>query len=186
MPKLKNKPIRIETGYTRGWQVRFYYEKNGSTKYHSRLFSDGVHGSEEEAHDAAIAYRDRHHEEYAGDYRNHEIEPYRRRDKRNNSGVPGIVFYKYDGVKRPRIHVRAHICQEDGKVRTKSISLNKHGNELAVVRACKFRFDGLKKLHGDANPATSWQRLYNEIVETVGDRYDLRPAQEPENNSTAS
>ena len=79
MPKLKNEPIRIETGNTRGWQVRFYYQKNGETKYHSKLFSDGVYGGKDEAYDAAIEYRDENQDTFTADYRDREIEPYRKR-----------------------------------------------------------------------------------------------------------
>ena len=179
MPKLKNKPIRIETGYTRGWQVRFYYKQDGQTKYHSKLFSDGVYGGEKDALDAAISYRDENQDSFTVGYRNREIEPYRRRDDRNNSGVPGVVFYEYDGVKQPRIHVRAHVCKKDGKVCTKTLSLGKHGNESAVQQVCRYRYDGLAELHGEANPYPSWQRLYNEIVRTVGDRYELVEVDEP-------
>lgn len=176
MPKLKNEPIRIETGNTRGWQVRFYYQnEEGETKYHSKLFSDGVYGGEEEAYDAAIEYRDENQDEFTKGYRDREIEPYRKRDKRNNSGVPGIMFYKYNGKRGTLNHVRAHVPSEDGHIRTKTLSMAKHGSEEAVKKVCRFRYEGLKELHGDENPYPSWQRLYNEIVDTVGDKYGLEP-----------
>lgn len=179
MPRLKNKPIRIETGNTRGWQVRFYYQEEGETKYHSKLFSDGVYGGKDEAYEAAIEYRDENQETFTAEYRDREIEPYRKRDSRNNSGVPGIVFYEYEGAEGMLAHVRAHVSLHDGKVRTKTMSLSKHGSETAVKAACRFRYDGLANLHGDNNPYPSWQRLYNEIAATVGDLYELEPVEEP-------
>jgi hypothetical protein len=179
MPKLKNEPIRIETHNTRGWQVRFYYQEDGKTKYHSKLFSDGVFGSKKEALRAALKYRDDNQDVFTRDYRNREIEPYRKRDKRNNSGVPGIMFYEFDGADGSLVHVRGHVPGKDKRLITKTISLNKHGNEAAVKAICRFRYNGLKKLHGKNTPYPSWQRLYNEVVSTVGDKYDLSPVEEP-------
>ena len=179
MPKLKNEPIRIETGNTRGWQVRFYYQKDGKTRYHSKLFSDGVHGGKREAYRAAIAYRDAHHEEFLHAYRDYGVEPYRRRDRRNNSGVPGIMFYEHEGTDGKLVHVRAHVPSRGETLRTKTLSLNKHGAEAAVKEACRFRYQGLRKLHGKATPYESWQRLYNVVVETVGKKYGLSPVEEP-------
>lgn len=180
MPKLKSNPIRIETGNTKGWQVRFYYREGGKTRYHSKLFSDGLHGGKRTAYRAAIAYRDAHHEAFLNAYRSYEIEPYRRRDRRNNSGVPGIMFYEHEGTSGPLVHVRAHVPGTGGRLRTKTLSLAKHGAEMAVKEACKFRYKGLRKLHGASTPYASWQRLYNAIVEAVGERYGLQPVEEPE------
>ncbi len=175
MPKLKNEPIRIETDDTKGWQVRFYYQEDGKTKYHSKLFSDGVHGGKRAAYKEAVKYRDEHLDTFTADYRNREIEPYRKLDQRNNSGVPGIMFYEFDGTRGALVHVRAHVPGEDGKLRTKTLSLNRHGPSSAVKKACRFRYDGLKKLHGRNNPYPSWQRLYEEIYEAVGEQYELKP-----------
>ena len=178
MPKLKSEPVRIVTGNTRGWQVRFYYQEDGKTKYHSKLFSDGVHGGEQAAYEAAIAYRDAHQHDF-GSCRDRDIEPYRRADRRNNSGVPGIVFYEHAGKRGPLVHVRAHVPAAEGAGQTKTLSLKKHGRVEAVQAACRFRYEGLAELHGDASPYASWQRLYNEIVATVGKRYGLTPVEEP-------
>ena len=181
MPKLKSKPIRIETGNTNGWQVRFYYRSDdGETKYHSKLFSDGVHGGKDEAYQAAIQYRDENQDAFSEGMRDREIEPYRRRDRRNNSGVPGIMFYQYDAQDGTKHHVRAHVSDGEDNLRTKTLSLAKHGSEEAVKRVCKFRYEGLAKIHGTDNPYPSWQRLYNEIVSTVGEKYGLEPLKETE------
>lgn len=98
MSKLKSEPVRIETGATRGWQVRFYYKSGGRTKYQSKLFSDSKCGGNDEAYEAAIRYRDEHSGALPEEYRDREIEPYRKRDRRNNSGVTGITFYKQNAT----------------------------------------------------------------------------------------
>ncbi|PSQ89285.1 MAG: hypothetical protein BRD45_03745 [Bacteroidetes bacterium QS_8_64_10] len=175
MPQLKNEPVRIETGTTRGWQVRFYYQnEDGETKYHSKLFSDGVHGGRQEAWDAAIEYRDDNIEDFLKEYRDSEIEPYRRREKRNNSGVPGVMFYERENKHgETYYHVRAHVVGEADTTRMQTLSTLEHGNEGAVKKACQFRYEGLSEIHGENNPYPSWERLYNEIVDTVGEKYDL-------------
>ena len=63
------------------------------------------------------------------------------------------------------------------------MSLNKHGAEAAVQEVCRFRYNGLEELHGEANPYPSWERLYNEIARTVGDEYDLQPLDEQNEDS---
>ncbi|MEM6645862.1 MAG: hypothetical protein AAF730_06385 [Bacteroidota bacterium] len=179
MPKLKSEPIRIESKSTHGWQVRFYYRLEGQVKYRSKLFSDGIHGGRDEAYAAAIAYRDAEYPRYANEYRDRAIEPYRRRDRRNNSGVPGIMFYEHEGKRGMNVHVRGHIPGEGNQLITKTLSLTKHGHKGAVREICKFRFEGLKRLHGRNNPYPSWQHLYNEIVDHVGAEYGLSRIKEP-------
>lgn len=179
MPKLKSEPVRIDSPSTHGWQVRFYYQEDDKVKYHSKLFSDGVYGSKAKAYKAAIAYRDKVYPRYANAYRDRSLEPYRRADRRNNSGVPGIMFYAYTGKRGARMHVRGHIQDKDNRLLTKTLSLHKHGARAAVKAVCRFRYNGLRKLHGRTNPYPSWQRLYNEVVAHVGEAYNLKPIKEP-------
>ncbi len=134
---------------THGWQVRMS-KKN--KKYHSRLFSDGVYGGQEQALAAAQAYLEEYHRQYPAESSLPKLYPYGfhegKRLSSNKSGVTGVsrtheygrwdtqkehkryywgAFYTIDG--EGRRHVRGH----------EKFYIEEWGEEGARQRAVEFR-----------------------------------------------
>lgn len=122
--------FRIETGNTRGWQVRIERNKEA----HSRLFSDSLHGGTDGALEAALAWRDAKLEELP-DYETptaHLHTPEVRRkaaEAVNRTGVIGIGFSMYAQKNgEPAPYVTCHWRDpESGRRKSSSYSVNKHG-----------------------------------------------------------
>jgi hypothetical protein len=131
--------VRVEGNRCRGWQVR----GPGKRGYHSRLFSDGVHGGPEKARAEAEAYKQEVEKKYPPKPPN--LPPYSStRSRRNTSGVIGVhrshSYHHESGLKQ---EYWAAFCPvgPDGKRYMKRfyITDENYSEEQAFQLAVEFR-----------------------------------------------
>ena len=158
MPRAKG-IIRIDSDSTHGWQVRVY--RHGKT--FSRLFSDRKMGGEEDAFEAALAYRATLEEEVE----QMPAPPPRRRlvhsNRNNSTGVVGVSrTYKRDrrGVRHEVYAVSWN--PEPGVARGTSYSIKRYGEDTAFRLACKLRWEKMRDIYGDRYGVKSYLDLYRQ------------------------
>jgi len=140
--KLPTGIMRFEQGNTRGWWVRVMREGTMFRK----LFSDNVHGSPEIALENAKKYLGELNEAFPKT-RKSRI----RKEKRKGASGP------IPGVWKQKTYSRGHEywawivqwCPEPGEVKTRSFSVNKHGDAGAMRKAIGVRLAELEKLKGE-------------------------------------
>ncbi len=127
MTNNKHNISRIDTRATHGWQVRITRKSNPCSKF----FADRQNGGQQEALQAAIAWRDeqlKSSPKLAG----RSIEESRKGIK---TGVPGLMVGYEEGATGTfpylNVSVRRH-----GKLTTRSVSIAKWGLRAALWKAC--------------------------------------------------
>jgi hypothetical protein len=134
---------------THGWQVRGGRRRK---KYHSRMFSDGVYGGQEQALAAAQAYLEEYHQKYPEESELPAHYPYGfhegRRLSRNTSGVTGVYrTHEYGRRDKAKEHQRYYwgaFYTIDGQgrqhvLRHKKFYVEEWGEAAARQRAIEFR-----------------------------------------------
>ena len=119
MKKLHKGISRIDSKNTHGWYVRIY--ANGGV-FVSKLFSDRLHGSKQQALKDAIAFRD--HNQMVADLKKKELRGknkrpfYRKPPKNNTSGFVGVnEIISTSGGKK--VHYFQATWSENGRARSK-------------------------------------------------------------------
>ena len=141
MPYPKHRNIfRIESGKTRGWQVRIERRK----RQYSKLFSDVLLGGTDEALEAALKWRDTMYEQLPSMAEVTEETRRKTAEAVNRTGVVGIGFSMQRQRNGRRVpYVAAYWRDpETGKRRATSYSVDKHGLRGAVRRACRSLREG--------------------------------------------
>ena len=144
---------------THGWQVRIKRHKKQYTKY----FSDKKHGSNEEALEEAITYRDELLEELP-----EPQDPVERSARaRSKTGVVGLNFcHKDDGSGTLKPYVQLSWLEDDGTRRSAAFSVNKWNLRRAVWKAC-VRLHRARTEKGESTHEVQemFQTAYPRIVE---------------------
>jgi hypothetical protein len=115
---------RIDSKNTHGWYVRIYADSGVFT---SKLFSDRLYGSKDNALKNAIAFRD--HNQMVADIHKAQSprkarKPYFERPAKNNtSGIVGVNEVKTT-MKGREVHYFQSTWSEDGKPRSKKFYVN--------------------------------------------------------------
>lgn len=139
--KKKMKGIsRIDSNNTHGWYVRIYAE---SGVFSSKLFSDKLYGTKEEALQNAIKYRD-HNQMVADIYKSKLPKPYRKTffekpGRHNSSGYVGVN--EVDTIVNERkVHYFQATWSVDGISKSKKFYINsKRTADEAKVLAIEWR-----------------------------------------------
>ena len=124
---------------THGWQVRF--PTGVARKYHSKLFSDSMHGGKDEARAAAEKYYKEYLAKYEADIKASQ-KPFRKRPPSNNtSGRVGVYRSHNYTVKGFRQEFWGAFCPQgpDGSRFTKVFYVYSNGEEEAKRLAIEFR-----------------------------------------------
>lgn len=118
---------RHEYGRARGWLVRVYRTEGGEQKCARRLFSDGVHGGELGALDAAISWQNEQQDSV----------PSRERKRLPGYGYVQRAFRSYrtaSGELRSYDAFVAWFWDADGVANSTSYGVEAHGAEAAEAR----------------------------------------------------
>jgi hypothetical protein len=169
-----DKPKNSPKG-THGWQVRVHRDE--PKKYHSKLFSDKVHGGREEALAAAEAYLEQYLAEHPGlSSPQPANQPYHtgKLMKNNRSGINGVfkscTYHGWDKKKEHKAWYWAAFCPvgPDGERFMKRFYIGTHGEEVARRLAIKFRQRWEEAMDkGEAAVAEFYQREhYDKIPDT--------------------
>lgn len=141
---------RHEYGRARGWLVRVYRTEDGQQKCARRLFSDGVHGGELEALEAAITWHGEQQESLAPRARKrHPGYGYVQRGRRSYRTASGEVR-SYDAFV-------ALFWDETGRLNSTSYGVEAHGEDGAEAR-CQAWLDGERS-------ALSWRTGEPELAQ---------------------
>lgn len=147
---------RIDTAKNHGWRVTIT-----RPKLYTRLFSDSVYGGSRKALLKARRHRDRRLPalrralRYLREQRAPYIKGPHARDKRSNTGIPGVryeVFYRYHYTKRgERRGPYPHECYvasagSRGSQQFASFGIRKYGRDKAYQLACRARKRGIAGL----------------------------------------
>jgi hypothetical protein len=160
---------------THGWQVRVHTEHPG--KYHSRLFSDGAYGGQEEALGAAEAYLDQYLAEHpeAAERSHPSNKPYHKGKlmKHNQSGKTGVYYTEY-APRWNKGELVSYWCAfipggPDGQKRWhKQFNVERYGYEDARALAMEFRQEWEKAVdQGEQAVAEFFEEYhYSRLVDT--------------------
>lgn len=125
---------RIETGYTRGWQVRVPNKD-------SKLFSDRVYGSNEKALEEARGFRDSITDQLPGPPASHLQTPEvrrRRQEALSTTGINGFsVVWSESRSGNVVPYAQMHFRDEEGRIRMRKRSMRLAGKRRAVREICK-------------------------------------------------
>ena len=172
--RLKNDLLhinRVETinssnaSLTIGWQVRFQ-RKSG---YHSKFFSDSIHGGKEESLAAARAYRNgvlKDRNEKLGEVIAQRMFVLPQLPKNNTSGILGVNRSFHNEKSGSSYFVWQSTYNDlSGKTRNKAFRTHKYGEIGALISAILFRRDGIESFAARADNEIIEQNI-NKQVET--------------------
>lgn len=149
---------RIETGYTRGWQVRVPGKD-------SKLFSDNIYGSRDRALEQARAYRDTLTDTLPGPPGSHlrsEEVNRRRQQALSSTGINGFgIVWLHSRTGELIPYAQMHYRDEHGSIRSRKRSLRLAGTRRAVREICLLMvehrpdYDDVDRLYWRAIRATN-------------------------------
>lgn len=145
---------------TFGWYVRVMF--NGKTR--CKFFSDKVSGSKKKALNAAIQYRDQAEKELGRPRTDRLVAS---RTSRNSSGITGVRVRKQvvktrKGERLVNKYYVVNWSPWPGKICTKMVSVEEHGEKGALLKACAIRRAKEREMYGSevkANWSGSLARL---------------------------
>ena len=127
----------------------------------TQFFGDTTHGSPGAALDAALAWRD----EAAERLRRTAPKVFRQvRDDAENALLPGIHLQRSRHGDRTYLSVRTSVQTPEGQQRAFRRSIGRRSAEDALRDVARFRFEHMRRLHGDAFPYASADDLYREAL----------------------
>ena len=118
---------RLDYQKTHGWWVRIRRKSNPCSK----LFSDGVYGSQEKALEAAIAWRD----EKLITAPKQTVRTAESSSKTVKTGVPGLCVSFVKGAKGNLAHLQVSV-QRHGRRTSTRYSISKWGLRAALWKSC--------------------------------------------------
>ena len=118
---------RLDHHKTHGWWVRIRRKSNPCSK----LFSDGVYGSKQNALNAAIVWRDERLS-HSPKQTSRTIES---SSKTVKTGVPGLCLSLINGVNCSLAHIQVSV-QRNGKRTSTRYSVSKWGLRVALWKSC--------------------------------------------------
>jgi hypothetical protein len=148
---------------THGWQVR----SRGRRGYHSRLFTDNVHGGKAKALEAAEEYLEQYHQAHPEELENPH-QPYHKGELlgSNQSGVTGVYYTEYPH-RWDKERMEAYWCAfvpmtpdlENGRF-SKAFRVGRFGDEEARQLAVEFRREWEKAVN--TNDKRKLQHFFEE------------------------
>ncbi len=158
---------RIDSRDTHGWFVRVY---NESVTY-SKLFSDKKWRGEDNAFEAAVAFRNELYAEVGKAFPTRRVV---RTDKRNKTGVIGICrTRKRNASGSYNEFFSVSWSPEYGSHKCRMFSVSKYGEREAFRRACELRREVEIEIHGH-----SWLEIPKEVPPyqgTIGNDAPKKP-----------
>lgn len=140
---------RIDHKHTHGWFARVYLK---GKRVRSKLFSDGVYGSPEEALKEAQAWRDSEKEKLSPEDRPKKIRYRKTLPKRNTSGRVGVskTFSRQKGDNDGKLWCFSVTwAPKPGKPKNRAFYFNTYGSEEAAFKAaCEFRAAKEREIDG--------------------------------------
>src|SRR5699024_9414941 len=142
--------LRMDSAGVRGWRVQMVI--NGEQT--SKLFSDRVIGSKQEALDAALAYRETLWEKRGETEFAHESYGkscyYPHRLGENSPGVVGVyrsMEKMRTGGRYPCYTTSIHV--QKGQALARARSVRRHGERGGVLHVCEIRKDHMQEIYPD-------------------------------------
>lgn len=140
---------RIDYKHTHGWFARVYLK---GKRVRSKLFSDNLYASREDALDKARAWRDQQYADLPPEDRPQKIRYMKRRGKNNTSGRVGIskTFTRSKKDENKKLWCYSVTwAPTPGKPRNRSFYYSIYGSEEAAFRAaCEFRAEREREIAG--------------------------------------
>jgi hypothetical protein len=167
---------RIDYKHTHGWFARVYLT---GKQVRSKLFSDNLHASSEEALAQAREWRDREEAQIAPEDRPPRIRYLKTLPKSNTSGRVGIsrTFTRSKADPNKKLWCfNVSWASEPGKPRNSSFYFNTYGSEEAAFQAaCEFRAAKEREVNGNALSAEERERQRRDMIAQVMTYFDAAP-----------
>lgn len=131
---------------TFGWYVRVRF--NGVQR--AKFFSDETHGGKDKALEAAVKHRDRTERELGKPRTDRLVIA---RNPRNRSGIMGVqrktkIVKTEEGERVRRNVYEVTWCPEPGRLSRTWVSIDEHGEEAALRKACAIRREKEREMFG--------------------------------------
>ncbi|HLR26133.1 MAG TPA: hypothetical protein VK112_09725 [Fodinibius sp.] len=164
--------LRMESAGVKGWRVQMVI--NGEQT--SKLFSDRVIGSKQEALDAALAYRERLWEKRGEPEFAHES--YEKRFYypdgmgENSTGVVGVyrtLEKMKSGRRYPYYTTTIHV--QKGQALTRARSVRRHGERAAFLHVCEIRKGHMQEIYPDRFDEARFDRSVEQHLQRIEKGY---------------